>query len=155
MTTSRPGDEDARPYTTSFWIGLALGLLVIAFGVRGAVDALPGVQRTSFVQYFVGSAILHDLVVAPLVCVVAWFVVRWTPSLATGPVQAGLVTSGLVGLVSWPFVRGYGRTEGEPSFLSRDYATSVLTIWGVIWAVVALVVAARIVRARVVNGRRR
>lgn len=148
MTEAAPSHERAVEHGASFWIGLAVGAPIIGYGIRGAVSALPGVQLTSFVRWFVGAAIIHDLLVAPIVCIVAWGVVRVVPAVAAGPVQGALLASGVVGLVSWPFVRGYGVTPGEPSFLSLDYAASVLAIWAVIWAIAGLVTLVRVVSAR-------
>ena len=148
MKTSLAGDEPKPTYTKGFWIGLALAVPVLAYGLKGAYDNLPDVQLTSFATYFVGGAVVHDLVLAPAVCLVGWIVLRVVPRVAVGPVQAALVASGVIGLISWPFVRGYGVTSGEPSFLSRNYATSVLTAWVVVWAIAAIAIAVRVVNAR-------
>lgn len=141
-------DEPAPTYTKGFWIGLALGLPIVGYGVRGVLDALPGVQLTSFLRYFVGAAIIHDLILGPLVCLVGWAVLRGVPAVAKGPVQAALVASGTLALVAWPFVRGYGITPGEPSFLSRNYTASLLIAWAVVWGAAALLVGLRVVSAR-------
>lgn len=140
-------DPDGRRGAGS-WIGLALGAPLIAYGVRGVLADLPGVQLTSFLRYFVGAAVGHDLVVGPLVCVLAGLVVRRLPRVAVAPVQAALIVTAVVGLVAWPFVRGYGITEGEPSFLSRNYTASVLVIWGVTWVAAAGAIAGRLLSAR-------
>lgn len=146
--TDHSTTDDTPTYGAGFWVGLALGVPIVAYGVRGVVDALPGVQLTSFLRWFLGGALVHDLLLAPLVCALAWCVLRVVPPTAAGPVQGALVASGLVGLVSWPFVRGYGVTPGEPSFLSRDYTASVLWIWAAIWTVAALVTVWRSFSAR-------
>lgn len=138
----------APTYTKGFWVGLAVATPILGYGVTGALTQLPGVQLTSFLRYVVGAAVINDVVVAPAVGVLAWLVVRRVPAVAVGPVQAALLVSGVVGLVAWPFVRGYGVTEGEPSFLSRDYAASVLTVWAVIWGLAAAVVVVRLLNAR-------
>lgn len=141
-------DDDDPTGEPGFWIGLILGLPIVAFGAWGAWQHLPGVQLTSFLRFFVGGALVHDVLLAPAVCLLGWFVARRLPPTVVAPVQAALLATGIAGLVSWPFVRGYGVTEGEPSFLSRDYTASLVTIWAVIWAVAALWTTMRIVRAR-------
>ena len=148
MTDLSSAVDDVPRQGAGFWIGLVLGAPVVGSGVRGVLDALPGVQLTSFLRWFVGGAILHDLLVAPLVCLMAWGVVRIVPAVAAGPVQGALLASGVVGLVSWPFVRGYGITPGEPSFLSLDYAASVLVIWAAIWLIAAVAILWRSFNAR-------
>ncbi len=141
-------DEPKPTYTRGFWIGLVLSAPIIAYGLRGAYDHLPDVQLTSFLTFFVGGAVVHDLVVAPVVCLLGWLVLRAVPKVAIGPVQAALVASGVIGLVSWPFVRGYGITEGEASFLSRNYTASLLIAWSVVWAAAGATVVVRVVNAR-------
>lgn len=139
MTDRTSGHGPGR----GFWVGLALGVPFLAYGIRGAVDGLPGVQLTSFLRWFVGSAVVHDLVLGPSVCLLGVLVVRLVPPTARAPVQAVLFAGGVTALVAWPFVRGYGVTSGEPSFLSRNYTASVLTIWagclvaGVAWTAVS------------------
>lgn len=142
-------EHDDRPtYTAGFWIGLALGAPVVVFGVRGVLAELPGVQLTSFTRWFLGGAIIHDVVLAPAVCILGWVLVRWLPRPALAPVQAALVATGVVALVSWPLVRGYGVTPGEPSFLSRDYTASLVGVVAAIWIVATLAVVVRVVTAR-------
>lgn len=131
-----------------FWVGLVLGAPVIAYGLRGALDALPGVQLTSALRYFVGAAVLHDVVLGPIVCLVGWLAARALPRPAVAPVQAALVASGLVSIVAFPFLRTDGANAGEPSFLSRDYGTSLMIVLAVVWAAAAAASAVRIVRAR-------
>lgn len=144
----------AQPDTTQdrtppgFWVGLVLGAPVVAYGVRGLLDALPGVQLRSFIVFFAGGAIVHDLVIGPVVVGIGWLVSRKLPRPAVAPVQSALIVSAIVGLVSWPFVRGYGITRGEASFLPRDYTASVLTVWALVWAVALVVIAGRLLAAR-------
>ncbi len=141
-------DEPAPTYTKGYWIGLAFGLPLIAYGIRGVLAEIPGVQLTSFIQFFVGGAIIHDVIVAPLVCVIGWSFVRRLPTVAMGPVQAALLVSAVVSLVSWPFVRGYGITPTEPSFLSRNYTASLLLVLAVTWFATAATIGYRVVSAR-------
>lgn len=148
MKTFVTSDEPKPAYTKGFWIGLVLAAPVVAYGLRGALANLPDVQLTSFVTYFVGAAVVHDLVLAPAVCVVGWVVLRIVPKVAVGPVQAALVATGVIGLISWPFVRGYGVTGGEPSFLSRNYAASVLVAWAIVWTLAAVATVVRMFNAR-------
>lgn len=131
-----------------FWVGLAIGAPMIIYGLRGALDALPGAQGTSALRYFVGAAVLHDLVLGPVVCVVGWFAAKALPKPMVAPVQAALVVSGLASIVALPFLRTDGATVGEPSFLSRDYGTSLVIVLVVVWVTAAAASAARIVRAR-------
>lgn len=141
-------ESDEPRYTIGFWVGFALGAPVVAFGLRGVLAELPGVQLTSFAFWFLGGALIHDLLLAPVVCMLGWISARRLPRSAVAPVQAALVASGIVALVSWPFVRGYGITPGEPSFLSRNYTGSVLVVWTVVWAVAIIAIVMRALNAR-------
>lgn len=131
-----------------FWIGLAAGTPIMVYGVRGLVGHLPGVQLSSFAVWFVGAAVVHDLLLGPLVGAIGWILLRTVPRVAVAPVQIALIASGIVALVSWPFVRAYGITPGEPSFLSRNYTASVLIVWTLVWALAALAVFRRVLIAR-------
>lgn len=142
-----PAGDEPR-YTKGFWIGLVAAAPVVGYGVRGALDAMTGVRLTSFLQYFVGAVVVHDLVLGPLVCVVGWFVARRVPPVAVAPVQAALIASGIVTLVSWPFVRGDGVTAGEPTFLSRDYTASLVVSLAAIWAVAGVWVSVAVISRR-------
>lgn len=131
-----------------FWIGLAIGAPVIAYGLRGALGALPGVQFTSALRYFVGAAVLHDVVLGPVVCLVGWLAATSLPRPVAAPVQAALIASGLVSIVAFPFLRTDGANSGEPSFLSRDYGTSLAIVLGAVWLTAAVAIAFRIVKGR-------
>ncbi len=56
--------------------------------------------------------------------------------------------TGVVGLISWPLVRGYGRFAGNPPILPRDYGTGLAVVLGLVW-IVTLASAALAVRHRV------
>lgn len=141
-------DAPTPPPTRAFWIGLVVGAPVIAYGAWGIFDTFQGPGRASYLRYFVGGAVIHDLLLAPAVCLLGWFVFRRLPAIALGPVQAAAIASGLAGLVAWPFVRGYGVTPGEPSFLSRDYFASLVVVWTVVWVLAAVAVIGRVLSAR-------
>lgn len=146
--TASGAETGAPTYTAGFWVGVVIGMPIVAYGLRGVLDQLPGVQLTSFARWFLGGAVLHDVLLAPAVCAIGWAVARWLPRPAVAPVQAALVTTAIVALVSWPLVRGYGITPGEPSFLSRDYTASLLGVLAAVWAATVVAIAVRVVMAR-------
>lgn len=143
-----PATHDVPTYGPAFWIGLALALPVVGYGLRGVVQTFSSEPLANWARWFVGGALVHDLVVAPAVGVVGWLVARRLPAIAVAPVQGALIASALVGLVAWPFARRYGATPGEPSFLAHDYTGAVLGTWAVLWTVAAVIVAIRAVSAR-------
>ena len=146
--TGDPPDTgaDATSPPRTFWLALVPGVLMIGYGVRGLFGDTSSAALWSTARWFVGGNLAQDLLVAPLACLVGHLLARRLPALARGPAQAGFVACGILGLVAFPFVRGYGRTVGEPSFLARDYGASLLTLWAMVWAVAVVVVAARVTR---------
>jgi hypothetical protein len=128
MTTSRRG----------LLVGLALGVPVMTYGVAGALDEAGRVHPPELARWVVGAALVHDAVLVPLVLAVGWVAHRVVPVRAWPAVRAGLVVSGCLALVAWPFVRGYGRSAGNPSLFPRNYATGLVSALVVVWAVVAV-----------------
>ena len=105
MTTG-PATEE-RPGAI-FWIGLAIGGAVMAFGVRGVIMDSRATHPTELARWVIGADLLHDFLLAPLVIAGGWIAVRVVPRAWRVPVQAGLVASGVVALVGWAAWRGYG-----------------------------------------------
>lgn len=144
---------DARrvPETTSrrgLLIGLALGLPVIGYGLRGAIVDAADTHPPELARWVIGTALVHDLVVVPLAAAVALVVRRYTPPFAWPPVRAGLAATAILALVGWPFVRGYGDDPTNPSLLPRNYGVGLAAAIGVVWVAVAAWVAWRHRRAR-------
>lgn len=137
-----PRHDHAGP---GLWIGLALGVPLIGWGVRGILQESGRTHPAELGRWIVGSAIVHDAVVLPLVLAVAVLARRAVPAAAWAPVRWALATTGVLALVSWPFVRGYGRRSSNPSLLPRDYGEGVLVVVGLVW-VVAVVLAVRATR---------
>jgi hypothetical protein len=132
-----------------FWVGLALGVPIMAVGVVGALDNAERTHPAELARWVVGGALVHDALVLPIVLLVGWGARRLTPPVAWPAVRWALATSAVVALVAWPFVRGYGRRASNPSLLPRDYASGTLLAVAAVWAVAIAwaVVAARRGRA--------
>jgi hypothetical protein len=145
---------DARglPETTSrrgLLIGLALGLPVLGYGLRGAVIDAADTHPPELARWVIGAALVNDLVVVPMAAAVALVVRRFTPRRAWPPVRAGLATTAIFVAVGWPFVRGYGHDPTNPSLLPRNYGAGVAAAVGVVWLVVAAWTAWRYLPARI------
>ena len=140
-----------RPDTTSrrgLIVGLVLGLPVVAYGVRGALVDADDTHPAELARWIVGAALVNDLVVVPAVIALGWVARRATPPWAWPPVRTGLTVTGVLGLVAWPFVRGYGRDPTTPSLLARDYGAGLAAAVAVVWLVVAVSLAWRWQRRR-------
>ena len=139
------------PETTSrrgLLIGLALGLPVIGYGIRGAVVDAADTHPPELARWVIGAALVHDVVVVPLAAAVALLARRFTPPHAWPPVRAGLAATAILVLVAWPFVRGYGRDPTNPSLLPRSYGAGLAAAIGIVWLAVAAWAAWRAIRSR-------
>lgn len=126
------------PYGKAFWIGAVAGWAVIAFGVFGLLRDAARTRPENFALWFLGSALAHDALIAPLVFLVALGLVKVVPARIRPVIQAGLIVAGSVTVVSLPFVLGRGGATGNPSALPRNYTAGLLIILGVIAVITAL-----------------
>jgi hypothetical protein len=100
-------------------------------------------------RWLVGSAIVHDGLIAPLVFAAGVLVARAVPPGIRRFVQAGLVITGMLVLATFPFVGGFGKRPGNPSALPLDYGLGLLVVLGSVWLVVAALAARALVRSPV------
>ena len=109
------------------WIGVGLGAPLIALAAIDALSSSRDSRPRELLLWLLAIILLADLLVLPtalgfgrLVRGRPW--ARWAASCVA-----------VVALVSWPFVRGYGRDPQNPSVLPREYgAGTTITIAGVI-----------------------
>jgi Na+/melibiose symporter-like transporter len=140
------------PETTSrrgLLLGLGLGLPVIGYGLGGAIVDATDTHPPELARWVIGAALVNDLIVVPGAAAAALVVRRFTPRRAWAPARAGLAATGILVLVGWPFVRGYGRDPTNPSLLPRNYGAGLAAAIGVVWLAVALWIAWCYVRARI------
>lgn len=128
------------------WVGLALGAPVMAWGLRGLFAASARVDPLELARWIVGAALVHDLIVIPVTLAVGLGLRRIVPPTAWPPVRWALAASAVVTVLSWPFVRGYGRTPAVPSLLDRPYGHGLVALLLVIWLVAATWIAIRVTR---------
>jgi hypothetical protein len=138
-----------------FWIAVAVGVGIMAFGIGGLLRAAPATRPGQVALSLVGLDLLHDAVVAPIVCLVGLLLARWLPRWARAPVRAGLFASAATLVVGWAALRGYGRdaVPDNPTVDPLDYRTAVLTVFAVVWTLAAAwAVSSRIRSRRFVGG---
>lgn len=141
MTDAR-SDEEAR-YPRSFWPTVVVGGAVMAFGVRGLLVNRADTNPLRWLRLFLGSALVHDFVVAPVAIAVGVVLAKVVPARLRPFVQGGLLTSGALVLFAYPFVRGYGRRAQNPSVLPLDYGRGLLVALGAVWLVVLVLALVR------------
>jgi hypothetical protein len=105
--------------------------------------------------WLVGADVAHDFVLAPLACLIGALVARALPRWCRAPVQAALLTTGVLLIVIFPALRGYGRDQvpDNPSVQPLDYTTATLTALAVVWAVASVWAIVRLATSD--RGRRR
>jgi hypothetical protein len=137
----------APRYGRLFWIALTVGSAVMVFGVVGLVSDAGVASGADVARWFVGADLVHDFVLAPLACLIGAAVARLLPRWCRAPVQAALLTSGVLLIVVFPALRGFGRDHvpDNPSVQPLDYTTSTLTALAVVWAGAAVWLTVRLV----------
>lgn len=123
-------DDDLDPRW--FWPAFVIGGSVSLYGMVRVAQSF--VDTPAFVRWLVGLAIVHDLVVAPVVAIVGWVVHRVLPRWAAHAVVPALAVAAITALFAWPLVRGYG-VRPSPSHLPRDYVAGLTVILVLIAAV--------------------
>jgi len=132
----------------TFWIGVVIGGGVMAFGLRGLLDQVDTTSAAAIARWVIGADLVHDLLLAPIAILVGWAAGRAVPDRFRFPVQAALVATGVVLLIAWAPLRGYGRAvvPDNPSVQPLNYATAVVTILVLVWVAAGVAIAARLAR---------
>jgi hypothetical protein len=143
----RPVTSGLRPWWR--WLFLLPGLAAVAYGAQGLLGAGGRVPLGPWLTWFLGSALLHDLVVAPLWIGLGWLSARLLPRAARPAVVVGAAVSGVLTLVALPFALRLGADPANPSFLPRDSGSTLLVLVLVTGALTAVAAAVAVRRARV------
>lgn len=134
----------ARAVALGGWLVVGLGVLGVLDRINHFAFAVPWMRVATWLAY---SAGFHDLIIAPVVTVVALAIGRWLPPRVRGPVAGGLIVSGCLVAVSYPRLRGFGTLSSNASILPGNAAQDLIVVLGVVWLIVAATVAVRLVRA--------
>ena len=137
----RPATSALRPWWR--WLFVLPGVAAALYGVYGLLTAGSRVPLGSWLVWFIGSALLHDLVIAPIWIGLGWLAARLLPPAARPAIVVGAAVAGLLALIALPFVLGVGEDPANPSFLPRNYGRNLLLldvgvlVVAVLWATVA------------------
>jgi hypothetical protein len=123
---TRPATSALQPWWR--WVFVLPGLGAVAYGVYGLLTAGSRVPLASWLTWFVGSALLHDVVIAPIWIGLGWLAARVLPAAARPAIVVGAAVAGLLALIALPFVLGVGADPANPSFLPRDYGRNLLLV---------------------------
>jgi uncharacterized membrane protein YoaK (UPF0700 family) len=134
---------------------MPIGAALMAFGAVGLIGDMGVGAGVKVGGWLVGAGVAHDFVLAPLACLVGAAVARALPRWCRAPVQAALLTSGVLLIVVFPALRGFGRDQvpDNPSVQPLDYTTGTLTALAVVWSAAAVWLGVRLATSG--RGRRR
>ncbi len=131
-----------------FWVTAAAGWGLIAWGLRGVFAHEIDTRPRDLARFVFGGALLHDLVLVPIVLLVGLGVARVVPARWRAYVQVAAVISACVALFAYPLVRGFGHAHNNPTSLPHNYAANLALVVGAVWLGVAVVAVVRAARAR-------
>lgn len=140
--------SEEHGYGRLFWVSITVGWAGIGFGLVSALSHAGAARPVALGAYVLGTLVVHDLVLVPIVLAFAALVGRHLPTKARGWLLGAMVVSAMVALASYPEVRGFGRLPGNPSLLPRDYVGGLLLVLLLVWGVTAVFVFASIRRRR-------
>ena len=144
MKGQRAQNESRLP----FLIGISIGAPLAVVATYELVSEAGSSGAIAVGRWLVGANLVHDLVIAPSVCLAGWILARIAPRLLRAPIEAAAITSGVLLVVAFPVLRGYGRDQvpGNPTVQPLDYAPATLTVLGAVWAIAAAWTLVRLVR---------
>lgn len=133
----------------AFWPMTIAGMALSAYGLVGLLGDVAVGDTMSWLKYFAGGLLAHDLVWAPLVVVGSVALVRIVTPRVRPVVQGALIVTGTVLLVAYPVLNGSGRLANNTSILPLDYPRNLVIVLAAVWTVaVALMVRAALTSRR-------
>lgn len=134
-TTPAPTSDERRP-GIAFWASALVGAGIVLFGILGLLENEPR-GAPSAIRWFIGGALVLDLIVVPLGAAVGWVARRAVPGWAWPAVRAGMLTSAVLIAFALPLVLDLGGTPDNPTVRPRDYETGLAVALGATWLLVA------------------
>jgi hypothetical protein len=137
------GKPDPAPRASRAVNGLrvllgALGVLAIGYGALRILTDAKDTKPIALAKWLIGSLLVHDLLIAPVVIGIGWLLARFVPARARTFVQAGLVTGGLVGALGVLLIWRQGKTSARSlALLQQNYTANLLLLLAFIAAVTA------------------
>jgi hypothetical protein len=124
-------------YGRVFWVLGGMGWALMAFGAWGILMRARATKPPELAAWVIGAAVVHDLIVAPVVFSVGRTVASMERGGARPAVQVGLVMTGVLVLYSIPVLGEFGRLADNPSLLPRQYGPGLLaalySVWVLTW----------------------
>lgn len=124
-----------------FWGSAAVGWAVVAFGVWTLLQRAGSTKPLNFALLFIGLAVVHDLMFAPVVSLIGGIAGPRLSSAIRTVVFTATVVSGSLVLVALPPL--LGDPGDNMTLLPRNYSAGLLLSLGVVWATAGIVFAVR------------
>jgi hypothetical protein len=142
--------EQPQPEPTRFrYVLYALGVVMIFIGLKGIIHNTHHYENPAYwARLFIGGALVHDLVIAPVVIVVSVVLSRLIRAPYRAPVQLALFVSAVFGFVAYPGVRRFSDSRDNTSVDPLNYAHGLLISLGVVWGMALIFIAYRFVSRR-------
>jgi hypothetical protein len=142
---THPADHRELPPRAGpvFWVSAAAGWAIIGYGLRGLWQHRLDTRPANLAKFAVGGALIHDLILAPLLLAVGVTIARVVPARIRAIVQAALIVSGALVLFAYPLVRGYAHALHNPSSLPHNYTANLAVVLAAVWAVAAVAIVIR------------
>jgi len=137
-----PAELTSR-YGPLFWSCLAVGTVVMGFGLISLFSKAGATKPLNFAAFYVGLALVHDFLLAPATIVIATGLRGVSSRAGRGLLFGALIVSAVVVLFAVPLVSGWGAQPDNPSFLPRNYALGLALVLALVWGVAAAVLLAR------------
>jgi hypothetical protein len=137
-------------------VGLGgLGVAGIAYGaIRLLQNAHNSTHPYKLAEWLIGSLLVHDLIIAPVVLGLGWLAKLLLPSRARTFVLGALVAGGLATAIGVVLNHRKGKTTSPTlALLTQDYKTNLLILYAVIAGVALVGYAASVRRDRQRNER--
>lgn len=132
---------------------IVCGVGISAYGAVGLVGSTDLHALRSAATWFVGGNLVHDALIAPATLLVGAVVARLSPAVVRAYLQAALIISAGVVLITLPLLSGRGYDARNPSALPLNYPRGLaVTLIGV-WLVVGIIAAGRITLSHRRSGR--
>lgn len=133
-----------RRSTPLFWTTAVIGwAIILGVGLRGILGHRIDTRPAQLARFVAGGALIHDLIVAPVVILAGVVLAKVVRGPARGPVQAALAVSALVALYAYPLVRAYGLSTHNPTSLPHNYAWNLALVLGLVWVAAGVSIAFR------------
>ena len=130
-------------YGPLFWSGVAVGSGVMGVGLVSLLSKAGATKPANFAVFFIGLALVHDLILAPATIAIATGLRSVSPRTGRGLLFGALVVSAVVVLFSAPLLFGWGAQPDNSSFLPRNYTSGLALMLAVVWGVAAVLLLAR------------